>query len=65
MHGAIFHATCLATPLRDKLHGPLHRVIAVQWSKSLRDKLHQSLHKVELGSTFCNDWNNFFQRCIV
>ena len=26
LHGAHFHATCLATPLRDKLHGPLHRV---------------------------------------
>ena len=26
LHGAIFHATCLATALRDKLHGPLHRV---------------------------------------
>ena len=44
-HGAIFHATCLVTTLRDKLH--------------------QSLHKVESRSTFCNDCNNFFQRCIV
>ena len=26
LHGAIFHATCLATALRDKLHGSLDRV---------------------------------------
>jgi hypothetical protein len=26
LHGAIFHATCLAMALRDKLHEALHRV---------------------------------------
>ena len=26
LHGAMVRATCLATPLRDKLHGKLHRV---------------------------------------
>jgi hypothetical protein len=34
LHGAIFHATCLAMALRDKLRD------------KVRDKLHESLHRV-------------------
>ena len=35
LHGAIFHATCLATPLRDKLHdslGPCYTVHCVHYN---------------------------------
>jgi hypothetical protein len=33
LHGAIFHATCLAMALRDKLHESLHRLTCLAMVK--------------------------------
>ena len=49
LHEAIFRATCLATPLRNKLHEPLLRVTlcAACLEIALRDKLNETLPRVK------------------
>ena len=50
LHCAIFSATCLAMPLRDKLP----KNCSVTWVVSQFLLLHEALHEEELGSTFRN-----------
>ena len=60
LHGAIFHATCLATPLRDKLHGSLHRVTCCAMVKIVARQVAPIIAQRRIGFYFVQRLQQFF-----
>ena len=60
LHGASFHATCLGTALRDKLHGPLHRVACCAMVKIVARQVAPIVAQSRIGFYFLQRLQQFF-----